>query len=573
MANVKISIISEFLGKGLKDADKSIKGFEKSVKQVGYLFGGGYLGAKVLSFSKVAVKAFAADDNAARSLGLTLKNLGLGYTGASKSVNDYISNLEKQTGVLDDELRPAMDRLLRATGSVAKSQDLLGLSLDIAAGTGKSLTQVSQSLQKAYLGQTQALGRLGVGLSKAELTSSSFETIQGRLTTLFKGQAVSAANSYQGSIDKLTVAMNNAKEIIGKGMVDALTGAGGGGGLQGALDAVAKSAQVVSDLFVGIGRTRAYLGELFTTKAGVSPLQAFKNAQALAAEFRRQDQFGGSSAGAVVPAIQTALANKAAEDYLKKLREEAKIANKLTKEKQKQLALDKAKAAEAKKKLALDQASAVLNKANEIFDNERMQLAAAMQGKLSEEDKVRVKLKQDILDLETAINEGNVSAAAKLASSVTSGAEQLGKMRGEMVNLSGIPNPFTAWLETLKLMTAELAKQAGLKSPITDFTITSGMSTAQKIATLEAQRQSRLSNPEYYRNTGMESLGDLYGTQQMPSIFGAGGIGAMPVVVNVNNAGSVISGGDLAEEMRAIFLNMDLSGSASTINRTVSSVG
>jgi exonuclease VII large subunit len=275
-----------------------------------------------------------------------------------------------------------------------------------------------------------------------------------------------------------------------------------------------------------------------------------------------------------VPSIQTALANKAAEDYLKKLREEAKIANKLTKEKQKQLALDKAKAAEAKKKLALDQASAVLNKANQIFDNDRMQLAAAMQGKLSEEDKVRVKLKQDILDLETAINEGNVSAAAKLASSVTSGAEQLGKMRGEMVSLSGIPNPFTAWLETLKLMTLELAKQAGLKSPITDFTITSGMSTSQKIATLEAQRQNRLANPEYYSSPSaaqMDLFGGIIGTQQMPSIFGAGGIGQMPVVVNVNNAGSVISGGDLAEEMRAIFLNMDLSGSASSVNRNLGS--
>lgn len=373
MANVKISILSEFLGKGLKDAEKSIKGFEKSVKRVGFLFGGGYLGAKILGFSKVAVKAFAADDNAARSLGLTIKNLGLGYDGAAKSVNDYISNLERQTGVLDDELRPAMDRLLRATGSITKSQELLGLSLDIAAGTGKSLTQVSQSLQKAYLGQTQALGRLGVGLSKAELTSSNFEEIQKRLTILFKGQAVSAANSYQGSIDKITVAMNNAKEVIGKGMVEALTGSGGTGGLSGALDVVAKSAQIVSDLFVGIGRTKGYLGELFTTKAGVSPLQAFKNAQALAAEYRKMDSFGGVKPSGIIPSISSAVKADVIAKAEKKSLDNAKA---LTKEKSKQLALDKAKAN--------------LAKAQANFDITKINLAAALKGKISKEEENRL---------------------------------------------------------------------------------------------------------------------------------------------------------------------------------------
>ena len=373
MANVKISILSEFLGKGLKDAEKSIKGFEKSVKRVGFLFGGGYLGAKILGFSKVAVKAFAADDNAARSLGLTIKNLGLGYDGAAKSVNDYISNLERQTGVLDDELRPAMDRLLRATGSITKSQELLGLSLDIAAGTGKSLTQVSQSLQKAYLGQTQALGRLGVGLSKAELTSSNFEEIQKRLTILFKGQAVSAANSYQGSIDKITVAMNNAKEVIGKGMVEALTGSGGTGGLSGALDVVAKSAQIVSDLFVGIGRTKGYLGELFTTKPGVSPLQAFRNAQALAAEYRKIDKFGGVKPTGIIPSISSMVSASQAAKAEKNALNTAKA---LTNEKKKQLALDKAKAA--------------LAKAQANFDITKINLAAALKGKVSEEDRKRL---------------------------------------------------------------------------------------------------------------------------------------------------------------------------------------
>jgi len=222
MAFADIKLGSTFDAKGFKQALTASQKLEKNIKNLAKTFGIAFGTAQVLRFGKASVKAFAADDAAAKSLGRTLQNLGLAYGSNVGTLNGFIARLENQTGVLDDELRPAMDRLLRATGDVTKSQELLSLALDVAAGTGKSVTQVSQSLQKAYLGQTQALGRLGVGLSKAELTTSSFEEIQIRLNELFAGQAVTAANSYQGSLNKLTVASNNAKETIGKGLVDAL---------------------------------------------------------------------------------------------------------------------------------------------------------------------------------------------------------------------------------------------------------------------------------------------------------------------------------------------------------------
>ena len=177
--SVKIDIAAEFTGKKAFDkADTSTQKLTRSVKTLAKGFLGVFAIQKLVSYSKASVKAFAEDDAAAKSLGMTLKNLGLAYSSNVGTVNGFINRLEAQTGVLDDELRPAMDRLLRATGDVTKSQELLSLALDIAAGTGKSVTQVSQSLQKAYLGQTAALGRLGVGLSKAELATGDFETIQ-----------------------------------------------------------------------------------------------------------------------------------------------------------------------------------------------------------------------------------------------------------------------------------------------------------------------------------------------------------------------------------------------------------
>jgi hypothetical protein len=262
MAVVKIDVAAEFTGKSaFKKADSAVVQLNKRTQNLGKTFTRTFGTAAVLAFGRASVKAFAEDDKAATSLGQTLKNLNLAYGSNIGTVNGYISRLEEQTGVLDDELRPAMDRLLRATGSVGKSQELLNLALDVAAGTGKSVTQVSQSLQKAYLGQTQAIGRLGVGLSKADIASSSFEEIQQKLTTLFAGQATAAAETFAGQLDKLTIAANNAKETIGKGLFDAIT-AIGGGATTTATDNIDKLATGISDSLTNAGELIGKLEKL-----------------------------------------------------------------------------------------------------------------------------------------------------------------------------------------------------------------------------------------------------------------------------------------------------------------------
>jgi hypothetical protein len=249
VSKIAIQIASEFTGsKAFKQAETSTQKLQKQVSNLAKTLGVAFGTAALVRYGKQSVKAFAADDNAARSLSKTLENLGLNTQYAGSELNGYISRLEQQTGVLDDELRPAMDRLLRATGDISKSQELLGLALDISAGTGKDLTAVSQGLQKAYLGNNASLGRLGVGLTKAELKSDSFLEIQNKLTTLFAGQAKDAADSFQGSLNKLTVASNNAKEAIGKGLVEALSIlTGGGGSVDGAVGVIDKMAKGIAD--------------------------------------------------------------------------------------------------------------------------------------------------------------------------------------------------------------------------------------------------------------------------------------------------------------------------------------
>ena len=426
--SVVINLAAEFTGiKSFKQADTAVQKLDKNVKSLARTFGLTFGTAAVVAYGKASVKAFIQDDNAARSLGITLKNLGLETGNTSASVNEMISNLEKQSGVLDDQLRPAMDRLLRATGSVSKATSLLGLALDISAGTGKDLTTVSQGLQKAFLGNNASLGRLGVGLSKAELTSSSFEEIQVRLSELFAGQASSAAESYAGQLNKLTIAGNNAKEVIGKGIVQALTESSGS--MNAATSDIERYSEAISGLIVDFGRfirlsnAVPSIFELLT-----DPVTAINNFNKVANAIDAQIAKQNAAAMGKNP-IQSG-------NYLKNQKAVTKLTQEQSKAQAKILADKKLSA-------AIDKANLALGKATDVFDLDKIQLNAAMinqseqLGKVTSQaqllaltnDVARIKVKQDILALEDAIASKNVEA-------ITAATNQLNTDLGILAVLS-----------------------------------------------------------------------------------------------------------------------------------------
>ena len=423
----QIKIGSSFDAKGFKQAETATQKLNSSVKSLARTFGVTFGTAAVVAYGKASVKAFIQDDNAARSLGITLKNLGLETGNTSASVNEMISNLEKQSGVLDDQLRPAMDRLLRATGSVSKATSLLGLALDISAGTGKDLTTVSQGLQKAFLGNNASLGRLGVGLSKAELASSSFEEIQLRLSELFAGQASSAAESYAGQLNKLTIAGNNAKEVIGKGIVQALTESSGS--MNAATSDIERYSEAISGLIVDFGRfirlsnAVPSIFELLT-----DPVTAINNFNKVANAIDAQIAKQNAAAMGKNP-IQSG-------NYLKNQKAVTKLTQEQSKAQAKILADKKLSA-------AIDKANLTLGKATDVFDLDKIQLNAAMinqseqLGKVTSQaqllaltnDVARIKVKQDILALEDAIASKNVEA-------ITAATNQLNTDLGILAVLS-----------------------------------------------------------------------------------------------------------------------------------------
>jgi hypothetical protein len=172
-------------------------------------------GAYAIKIGVEGVKAAIEDEKAQTQLAVALENA----TGATKAqiaaTEQSILQMSLATGVADDELRPALGRLVRSTSDTEKAQQLLATALDISAATGKPLESVANALGKAYDGNTASLGKLGIGLSAAELKTMNFTQVQGKLSDLFGGAAARNADTYAGRIARMQIAFDEAKETIG----------------------------------------------------------------------------------------------------------------------------------------------------------------------------------------------------------------------------------------------------------------------------------------------------------------------------------------------------------------------
>jgi len=209
------------LQKGLKKADDEIQTFGDKVGAFGKRAAAAFAvaaAAAVAYGTKLAVdgvKSAIEDEQAQLRLAAALKTATGATDDQIKATEAYILKTSLATGVADDQLRPAMQRLAVSTKSTEEAQKLLNLALDIAKGRGLELETVANALGRAQDGNTTALGRLGLGLSKSELATLSFTEVQQKLSDLYGGAASANAETFQGKIDRLKVGFDEAKESLG----------------------------------------------------------------------------------------------------------------------------------------------------------------------------------------------------------------------------------------------------------------------------------------------------------------------------------------------------------------------
>jgi len=428
--SLAIRIATIFDNKGLKKADKGVKGLQSAVKKLAGAAGIGLSTAAVINFGKQAAKAFIADEKAASRLALAVKNLGLGFE--TPRIEEFISQLSKASGVTDDQLRPSMQKLLQTTGSVAKSTEILTQALDISRGSGVEFETVVNDLSMAYVGQTRGLKKYALGISQAELKTMSFADVQERLSKQFTGANAAYLETYAGKLGILSTAAGEASETIGKGLVDSLALlAGEGNSVQPLADSMQDFATNVSDSIYGVAVLIDKLKSLPGTTGAVDKsdfLGLFLAGAVSNLGKSKAVPTGGypsSALGGTFIDPNDAARRKAEADAAKREKELAALTKK-------GLDAQKKSLAEAKKKAALDKASKTLNL-------EAIGIEAALKGKISETDRISLLLQKAIL-------EGNGTLAEQLSAQLEAATKRNAALTAALLATPEAPNPYRNWI-------------------------------------------------------------------------------------------------------------------------------
>lgn len=209
---------------GLKLLSGDIKGFGNQVSKTSPLFGALAVGATA-AFGAIAVgltksvKAAMEDQASQAELQRQLEKTFGANEALTASAERYISVTQLRTGTSDTELRASLGTLVRATGDLTQSQDLLNLAQDISISTGKDLSSVSLALAKSSQGQFTALSKLGIPLDDNIKKSKDFEKVVGLLNDQFGGAAETAAGTFGGQLKILQGQFGEILETIGAALL------------------------------------------------------------------------------------------------------------------------------------------------------------------------------------------------------------------------------------------------------------------------------------------------------------------------------------------------------------------
>jgi hypothetical protein len=498
MSNVNINIAAEFVGKkAFKQADTATDKLVKNTKKLAGALGLAFGAQQIVSFGKKSVKAFADSELEATRLRTAVSNLGLAF--AAPELDRYIDKIELATGVNRDQLQPSFLNLLRTTGSLAKSQELLNLSLDIAASEGLSVTAVSEKLSQAYVGQAKGLRSLNLGLTTAELNTADFESIQSKLTSLFAGQGQAAASSYTAQINKLTIASEQASEIIGGGLVDSLIILSGNTSVdelaQDMLDAARNAAaftEAVAGLANAINAPIKGLANVMT--AFVKATDPFVDLiiEGDPSGFMTKKPPSSASAPAAGFGGKTfyADAQKNADAIAKAETTAKKRAAELLAIKRKQQALEAKTLKDKRIGNLIDKANIALGKSEEVFDMDKIQIAAALTSQAEQlgkatnasqvlqiaNDTARLNVKQSILALEDAIASKDEASIIAATNKLNTDLKVLGTLGAQNLKLLDIKS----LLESLK--PKDLINIANLEQALDLLTKMSSAATTQSTA-------------------------------------------------------------------------------------------
>jgi hypothetical protein len=586
--SIVIDIAAQFTGKkAFSQAENAADKLARNVKHA-------LIGVGVTAFAKSAISAFAENEKQLQLFKNSLQSIGFEF--ATNDSLAFLNTLKLQYGVTDNQLIPAYQQLLTTTRSLAASQNLTNIAMDIAARQGISVTDAADALSKAYLGNTKAVGALGLGISKATLASGDFAAIVKEITNITKGAASTAADTFSGRLARIARAADTAKESIGAGLVEALMQITKSQDIEqlqtkiinfgeSAASVLGKIGKLISDNIellkvfgaillasFAVTKVAAFITALSTLAKAINTLRNSAVAAAIAEMFMLNPLGGALMAAGMLATIAGVikgidlLTSKAKEagDTVRAIGTEqlgrggdqggaakfAEGASARAAKDAKAAAAAQLKATKAQTKALQDQNK--LKKAQTLFDLDKIQILAALQGKLTDDEKLR-------LQLQFALLVGNAAEADRLSNQLAISQLQTTKLATAIANLPPALNPFAdfpKWIqdainELNKLKNAQATigvTNPSAPAPTGAGTVSSGSTATYTppppvvIPTMGVNPQTSLPDYQSYR------AGER-------------------ATVNVTVQGNVVSNKDLADTIRMQLLNSSASGSFTMSNR------
>lgn len=241
-----------------KKTQDNFNAFTGTVKKLGLTIAATFGAREIGQFFSASIKGAIEDEKSLKVLNKTLANMG--FRGATEQVGEFINKLQFSAGIADDQLRPALNNLVLATGNLTQSQKLLQVALDVSAGTGRDLDTITVALAKAYNGNFTALKKLNLGIDETLIKNKDLSGILTVLSQKFAGASANAVDTYAGKIQILQLAVGEAQETIGYALLNALDKAtGGANNFAGEIQDLG---QDVADIILGISNLASDLKDL-----------------------------------------------------------------------------------------------------------------------------------------------------------------------------------------------------------------------------------------------------------------------------------------------------------------------
>ena len=542
---IDIPIVTTYKDKGVKAAQNSLDKLSGTAKKLGLALGLALSVNKIVAFGRSSVKEFTDSEKAAAALQNTLKNTG--NLLAFPDTEAGIKNLAKLSGIADDSLIPLFNQLYLSTGDVNKAMKDLNLAIDVSRGSSNELSTVVDALSKAYAGNTKGLSGLNLGLNKAYLATGDMVGIQKELNNTFGGASAAYLETYAGKVAVLNNQWSETKEIVGQGLVMAFEEATGNRGVGGMTDAMETFGYTIDAIVIKLATLTKSLGSdipiisdiLKRTVDGWKYLLGVDEVRLDIQNeiWKRNTEIANQ---ARLSAIEQAKRNK---DYLEFLAKQKKLSEASALAAKKRAAEEKRIAAERK----------LLSEIGGLFDLEQIQIYAALQNKITDQEKLR-------LSLQLALIQENVSEAQKLATELVISQLKTTSLAEAIAKLPPALYPFKGWSEDIDNLIAQLLLMMDILSKMPKTPLggaTGNYPTGTNAAAWRAYRAGERDSQPAINLGGYNAIIDNLDANSR----GGGMGGAVTTNIYVNGATQ-----DLLTELRNGLIDSSASGSFASIN-------